>query len=158
MRTAEPDLYYTDLSSCTQENISNNKKKILAFSNAMWWCWWYTVTSPCSILSLSTAFSSSVKNHTQPKILMKNFLFSKKSWCEAAAARQRCPELKRSPVSYVATLGANIFDSSSSWRHPFRNSSSVRLPSLFSSILLKMFLALSSAVSVGFTAPAPNMS
>jgi len=59
---------------------------------------------------------------------------------------------------YVATLGANILDSSSSCRQPFRNSSSVRLPSLFSSILLKMFLALSSAVSVGFTAPAPSMS
>merc|ERR1711953_217326 len=61
-------------------------------------------------------------------------------------------------LSYVATLGANIFDSSSSWRQPFKNSSSVRLPSLFSSILLKIFLALSSAVSVGFTAPAPSMS
>merc|ERR1711953_1320457 len=38
-------------------------------------------------------------------------------------------------LSYVATLGANIFDSSSSWRQPFKNSSSVKLPSLFSSIL-----------------------
>ena len=36
---------------------------------------------------------------------------------------------------YVATLGASIFDSSSSWRQPFKNSSSVKLPSLFSSIL-----------------------
>ena len=38
-------------------------------------------------------------------------------------------------ADYVATLGANIFDSSSSWRQPFKNSSSVKLPSLFSSIL-----------------------
>jgi len=59
---------------------------------------------------------------------------------------------------YVATLGANILESSSSCRQPLRNSSSVRLPSLFSSILLKIFFALSSAVSVGLTAPAPNMS
>ncbi len=36
---------------------------------------------------------------------------------------------------YVETLGASILDSSSSCRHPLRNSSSVRLPSLFSSIL-----------------------
>ena len=35
----------------------------------------------------------------------------------------------------MATLGANILDRSSSCRQPLRNSSSVRVPSLFSSIL-----------------------
>ena len=60
--------------------------------------------------------------------------------------------------NYCTTFGASIFDSSSSCKQPLRNSSSVRWPSPFSSIRLKMFFARSSAESVGFVAPAPNMS
>lgn len=59
---------------------------------------------------------------------------------------------------YCTTFGASIFESSSSCKQPLRNSSSVRCPSPFSSIRLKIFFARSSAESVGFVAPAPNMS
>lgn len=57
------------------------------------------------------------------------------------------------------TYGASIFDSSSSCKHPFKNSSWVNCPSLFSSILANIFLARSSAESAGrFDEHAPNMS
>ncbi len=68
-------------------------------------------------------------------------IVSKRQWLHRRQQRCHgmafaCSTQQRHRLSvYVVTLGASILDSSSSCRQPLRNSSSVRLPSLFSSIL-----------------------